>query len=321
MRELQFADFNLQSAIGNGGWMSQVAFLFPGQGAQTVGMGRQLRDTLPAARHLFDEAAEVLGYDLAAVSAEGPAEKLNSTVVSQPALFVTSLAALESLKVSSPDVPGQCHAAAGLSLGEYTALVFAGALSFRDGLRVVQRRGEAMQAAADATPGGMVSLIGLEAPQVEELVARARSAGTLEIANLLCPGNIAVSGSREACTEVERLAGEAGARAVRLAVAGAFHTSLMKPADEALAAALASVAIRPPRVPVWSNVDAQPHTDPAEIRQLLVRQVLQPVLWEQTMRKLLAAGCERFYEIGPGRVLAGLLKRVQRKVECHNISG
>src|SRR4029077_5124822 len=139
-----------------------------------------------------------LGYDLAQVCANGPAEKLNSTVVSQPAIFVTSLAALESLRAKDPSVIDQCSAVAGLSLGEYTALVFAGALSFRDGLRVVQRRGEAMQAAADATPGSMVSLIGLETPQVEELVARARSAGTLEIANLLCPGNIAVSGSREA---------------------------------------------------------------------------------------------------------------------------
>jgi [acyl-carrier-protein] S-malonyltransferase len=300
--------------------MPQTAFLFPGQGAQSVGMGRQLCDTVPAARRLFDEAAEVLGYDLAAVCANGPAERLNATAVSQPAIFVASLAALESLRQTDPAAVAGVGAAAGLSLGEYTALVFAGALSFRDGLGVVRRRGEAMQAASDATPSGMVSILGPDAAEVAELCAKARSAGTLEVANLLCPGNTVVSGSQAACAAVERLAEEAGARTIRLAVAGAFHTTIMKPADEALAAALAEVELRPPRVPVWSNVDARPHTDPDEIRQLLVRQVLQPVLWEQTMRNLLAAGFDRFYEVGPGRVLAGLLKRVQRKVECHNVA-
>lgn len=300
--------------------MSRIAFLFPGQGAQAIGMGRQLRETLPAARRLFEEAAEVLGYDLADVCANGPVERLNSTVVSQPALFVCSLAALESLRASDPDAVSSCEAAAGLSLGEYTALAFAGAFSFRDGLKLVQRRGEAMQAASDATPSGMVSVLTLERPRVEELCSQARGGETLEIANLLCPGNIVVSGSRAACEALERLVEQAGGRSIRLAVAGAFHTPLMQPADEAVAAALESVQIKPPRVPVWSNVDARPHTDPEEIRGLLVRQVLQPVLWEQTLRNLLAAGIDRFYEIGPGRVLAGLLKRVQRKVDCQNIS-
>lgn len=300
--------------------MSKVAFLFPGQGAQTVGMARQLCETVPAARRLFDEAADVLGYDLAQVCFNGPAERLNSTVVSQPAIFVTSLAALESLRASEPDAAGRGEAAAGLSLGEYTALVFAGALGFRDGLRVVQRRGEAMQAASDAAPSGMVSVLGLEQPKVEELCAAARGPGTLQVANLLCPGNTAVSGDRDACDRVEKLAADAGARTVRLAVAGAFHTPLMKPADRALAAALAGVEVKPARVPVWSNVDARPHTQPEEIRGLLERQVLQPVLWEQTMRNLLAEGFDCFYEIGPGRVLAGLLKRVQRKVDCRNVT-
>src|SRR5262249_4188985 len=202
--------------------MSQTAFLFPGQGAQSVGMGRHLAETLPAARALFDEAADLLGYDLADVCWNGPAERLNATVISQPALFVSSLAALEALKASDPAAVSACTAAAGLSLGEYTALVFAGALSFRDGLRVVQRRGEAMQAAADATPSGMVSVLLLEPAKVEELCARARSFGLIQIANLLCPGNLVVSGAKAACAEVERLAVEAGGKAVRLAVAGAF---------------------------------------------------------------------------------------------------
>ncbi len=300
--------------------MSKVAFLFPGQGAQFVGMGKTLYEAVPAARELFDQAATILNYNLAELCFTGPEATLNSTAVSQPAIFTCSLSALEVLKQSEASAVSSCQAAAGLSLGEYTALVCAGAMSFADGLKVVQRRGEAMQAAADATPSGMVSVLGLEAEKVEELCRRAGDAGKVQIANLLGPGNIVVSGTKAACDVVERLAPEAGAmKTIRLAVAGAFHTDIMKPADEQLAAALKQIDIHPPRVPVWSNVDAQPHTDPAEIRSLLVRQVLQPVLWEQLMRNLLAQGFDKFYEIGPGRVLAGLLKRIQRKAEVVNV--
>lgn len=301
--------------------MPGAAFLFPGQGAQAVGMGKQLVDTLPAARSLFDQAREILGYDLLDLCLNGPVEKLNSTAISQPAIFVTSLAALESLRASQSDAEGRCVAAAGLSLGEYTALVFAGAMTFAEGLRLVQKRGEAMQAAADATASGMVSVLGLEQAKIEELCARVRYLGLIEVANLLCPGNIVVSGAKAPLDELEKLAPDAGSmKTIRLAVAGAFHTTIMKPADEKLAAALASIDLKPARLPVWSNVDAQPHTLPEEIRPLLIRQVLQPVLWEKTMRNLLAAGVDQFYEIGPGRVLAGLLKRVERKASCQNIA-
>jgi [acyl-carrier-protein] S-malonyltransferase len=299
--------------------MAKIAFLFPGQGAQTVGMAKPLCDSLPAARKLFDEAAGVLGYDLLELCTNGPKEKLDSTAVSQPAIYVASLAALESLRAQTPEVEAECVAAAGLSLGEYTALAYAGVLSFADGLKLVKQRGEAMQAASDATPSGMVSILLLPVDKIEELCGKARSAGTIQIANLLCPGNTVVSGTKSACDEIEKLAAEAGAKTVRLAVAGAFHTDIMKPADQKLAAALTQSTLQPARLPVWSNVDAKPHTEPAEIRDLLVRQVLQPVQWEATMRGLLAAGVTKFYEIGPGRVLAGLLKRVDRKIECVNV--
>ena len=300
--------------------MPRTAFLFPGQGAQTVGMAGALCQSLPAAKALFDRAATLVGYDLLAVCVNGPADRLNATDVSQPAIFVASLAALEQLRATEPDAFSEVVAAAGLSLGEYTALVYAGAMSLDDGLKVVRARGCAMQAAAEATPSGMVSVLGVEIPEIEALVAEARDAGTLEIANYLCPGNTVVSGALPAIERVEQIAAQKGGiRTIRLAVAGAFHTNLMKPADEKLAEALAGATINPPAVPVWSNVDAKPHTDPAEIRGLLVRQVLSPVRWEATVRGLLADGVERFYEIGPGRVLAGLMKRVNRKADIRNV--
>jgi [acyl-carrier-protein] S-malonyltransferase len=297
------------------------AFLFPGQGAQALGMGHALYGSLPAAKDLFDRAAAVLGYDLLAVCVNGPVERLNATDVSQPAILVASLAALEQLKASTPDAVSAVTATAGLSLGEYTALVFAGALAFEDAVAVVKARGEAMQAAAVAKPGAMTAVLGLEAAEVDPLVADARSVGLLEVANLLCPGNTVVSGETAAVEKLEQICQERGGiRTTRLAVAGAFHTALMKPADEKLADALAKVTLNAPRIPVWSNVDAKPHTDPAEIRSLLVKQVLSPVRWEDTIRGLMAAGADKFYEIGPGRVLAGLMKRVNRKADISNVA-
>lgn len=300
--------------------MPGLAFLFPGQGAQGVGMAKDLCVQLPAAKQLFERAKDVLGYNLLDICAFGPEEKLTATDVSQPAIFVASLAALEKLKVESSDVVNSCTHTAGLSLGEYTALTFAGTFTFEDALSVVQQRGQAMQAAAVATPSSMASILLIDVPAVEAICQQASSKGLVKIANLLCPGNTVISGDVVAVNEAITLAEAAGAKVVRLSVAGAFHTDLMKPADEKLAAALANVKMQAPRIPVWSNVDAQPHTDPEEIRGLLVKQVLSPVRWEDTMKGMLADGVTTYYEIGPGRVLAGLMKRIQRKVEFKNVN-
>lgn len=300
---------------------SGPAFLFPGQGAQHIGMGAEATAEVPAAKELFNRAGEVLGYDLLGLCLEGPVEKLNATVHSQPALYVAGLAALERLKQSAPAIVASCQIAAGLSLGEYTALAFAGVLSFEDGLKVVAERGAAMQDAAEASPSGMVSVLGLEVDRIEELCTEVRENGTLQIANLLCPGNTVVSGDTAACERLTAAAEAAGAmKVIPLAVAGAFHTSLMQPAVERLTAALAEVEMQPPRIPVLSNVDAQPHSDPNEIRDLLIQQVVSPVLWEATIRRMLSEEATPFYEIGPGRVLRGLLKRIQRKTPCEGVS-
>ncbi len=300
--------------------MSKIALLFPGQGAQHVGMGKQLVEQYPEARKRFDEAGEILGYDLAKLCFEGPADQLDSTIHSQPALFVASLAALEKLRTDRPDVVLGCEMAAGLSLGEYTALVFAGAMSFEDGLKVVQRRGQAMQAAADATPSGMVSILLMDRDKVQEVCDAASGHGSIQIANYLCPGNIVISGTVDACERAAEIADAEGGRAIPLAVAGAFHTPIMKPADDQLAEVLRDTVIKSPQIPVVSNVDAEVHTDPEEIRNLLIQQVLQPVRWEDSVRKMLDDGCTEFYEVGPGKVLKGLMKRIARKTPITTVN-
>ncbi len=300
--------------------MPKIAFLFPGQGAQSVGMGRGLDQEFPAVHALFDRAGEILGIDLRKLCFEGPAQALEATDVSQPAIFVASLAALESLKATGPEVVASCAGAAGLSLGEYTALVFAGAIEFEAGLKAVRLRGQAMQAAATASDSGMTSILGLEEPKVDELCRRIEPFGRLWKANLLGPGNIVVSGETEALRHVGSVAAELGAmKVIPLAVAGAFHSPLMKPADLELARVLADTPISPPRLPVYSNVDASPHADPDDLKRTLVAQVLQGVRWEDSMRRMLADGFDTFYEIGPGRVLTGLLKRIDRKASCTSI--
>lgn len=299
---------------------AKTAFLFPGQGAQFVGMGKELYAELPAVKALFDRAGEILGFDLKQLCFEGPADALEATDISQPAIFVASLAALESLKATQPDVVANAQGAAGLSLGEYTALVFAGAMDFETALKVVRRRGQLMQAAAVASPSGMTSLLGLDEAKVDGVIAEVAPHGRLWKANMLGPGNIVVSGEKAALAQVEAPALSAGAmKVIPLAVAGAFHSPLMKPADEKLGEVLAAATIHSPRMPVYANVDTSVHTTPDEIRQRLVNQVTGGVLWEGCIRQMLADGYTRFYEVGPGRVLTGLLKRIDRKVPCETI--
>lgn len=284
-------------------------------------MAGELCQRSEVAASMFSRASEILGYDLLKLCTEGPAQELDSTHHSQPALYVSSLAALEQLRLDSPEIVESCKAAAGLSLGEYSALAFAGVLSFEDGLAVVAERGAAMQDAAEASPSGMISILGLEPEKIEELCDQARGDWVLRIANLLCPGNTVVSGANGACERLAELAEEAGAmKVIPLAVAGAFHTPIMEPALERLEDKLAGVTLNKPRIPVVSNVDARPHDDPEEIRQLLVKQVVSPVRWEESMRYLLdELSIDNCYEIGPGRVLRGLMKRINRKLPFESV--
>jgi len=298
--------------------------MFPGQGAQFVGMCGDLCNEVPAAKALFDEASEILGYDLLQRCTEGPKELLDSTEVSQPAIFVASMAAVEKLRQEEgQDALDAATCAMGLSLGEYSALCFANAITFAEGVKVTNARGIAMQAAADAVDTGMVSVIGLDKEKVKELCAAAteKSGESVQIANYLCKGNYAVSGTSKACNVVAEIAKpEFKARmTVKLAVAGAFHTDFMSPAVSALEGVLDSIDIKKPRIPVISNVDAKPHSDPEIIKKLLASQVTSPVLWEDTMDGMLNGDFERAVELGPGKVTAGILKRFSRTAQSTNV--
>ncbi|MBN2129318.1 MAG: ACP S-malonyltransferase [Sedimentisphaerales bacterium] len=300
----------------------KTAFLFPGQGAQTVGMGADVAAAFPAAAELFAKANDIVGFDLRAVCFEGPAERLNSTTMSQPAIFVTSAALLEILRTPEPTRDLAADVTAGLSLGEYTALYAAGVVSFEDALLLVKKRGEAMQAAADATEGGMVSLIGLDEDKVRELCDEAAQGELLVPVNFNCPGQIVVSGTRDACARATALAEKYGAiKAVPLEVAGAFHTEMMSTAAEALREALSQCRIaEPSSVQTLANISADYYDSAAGIADGLARQLTSPILWQKCMERLLAEGDERFYEIGPGRVLTGLMRRIHRKTRVVNVS-
>ncbi len=299
-----------------------TAFLFPGQGAQSVGMGADVAAKFPAAAELYEKANSIVGYDLRKICSEGPADTLNTTTISQPAIFVTSAALLEIFRTEPATAGIQPDVTAGLSLGEYTALYAAGVISFEDGVRLVMERGQAMQAAADATKGSMVSILGLDEDKTRELCKQAAQGELLEPVNFNCPGQIVVSGGIKACERAEKLAPELGAmKAVRLEVAGAFHTDMMASAAERLGKALGQCQINPfGRVKTMSNINASYYQDPTGVVEGLKKQLTSAILWQKCMEKLLAEGFTSFYEIGPGRVLTGLMKRIDRKAKVVNVS-
>jgi len=298
-----------------------TAFLFPGQGAQFAGMGKDIAEAYPAAREIFEQANEVLGYDLRKFCFQGPKKKLDSTVLSQPAIFTTSAAILESVRNEGTDKL-KPEVTAGLSLGEYTALYAAGLISFEDGLKLVQRRAEGMQAASDATEGAMVSIIGLDKQKVSEICDRARGEEVLEAVNFNCPGQIVISGGSRACQRASELAEGAGAvRVVPLAVAGAFHTQMMSTAASALAEMMQECRIcQPGRIKTIANINAEYYQNADKIAEGLIKQLTHPTLWQQCMEQLLSDGIRDFYEIGPGRTLTGLMRRISRKTRVVNLS-
>lgn len=295
--------------------MSKIAFVFAGQGAQYVGMGKELAMNINSSKAIFEEADKALGFEISKLCFEGTKEELDETENTQPAILTTSIAVLKALEEKGirPDIT------AGLSLGEYSALVCSGVLNFTDAVKLVKKRGRFMQEAVPAGVGTMAAVLGLGAEEVKAICLEAKSFGIVEPANFNCPGQIVIGGEIEALKAATEKAKEKGAKVIPLSVSAPFHTSMLKPASEKLEEELWSIELGEIKVPIITNVTSDYVSDKNEIKELLRRQVMSSVLWEDTIRKMLEAGVDIFVELGPGKVLSGFIKKIDRKVTVINI--
>ncbi len=292
--------------------LRMVALIFPGQGSQYVGMGKEFYETCPSSREVFKEAEKEVGFDLAELCFSGPSAKLDLTENCQPAILTVSIACWKALKDSVPDLNVQILA--GHSLGEFSSLVIAGSFSFRDAVGLVYKRGLLMASAGRSNPGGMAAVIGLKTSEVEEICSDA-----VQLANLNCPGQIVISGGKEAIEGVIPEVKKAGGKVIPLPVSGAFHSALMQEACEKFAEVLEKVSISSPLIPVISNSSADSVNSPEDVGQSLRRQMVSPVRWEESMRKMIGEGIKTFIEVGPGRVLSKLLARIDKNVQVERV--
>ncbi|WLV25728.1 ACP S-malonyltransferase [Aciduricibacillus chroicocephali] len=296
--------------------MNKIAFMFPGQGSQSVGMGKELYETYPIVRALYEEADELLGMKLSELMFNGPEENLKATENAQPALLLSSIAVHSVLTEYGikPDM------AVGHSLGEYSALVASGALSFQDAIRLVQKRGQLMEQAYPKGQGAMAAVLGLEQAKVEAALEQISGDQPVDVANLNCPGQIVISGSKEGIGQAESVLKEAGAKRVKeLAVSGPFHSRLMKPASEKFAAELEGITIQDPVIPMFANVTAAPVSTAAEVKDLLIKQLYSPVRFSEAASTMIEKGASRFVELGNGKVLCGLLKKIDKSIPTYAV--